>query len=125
MPFEVGETINTLADKFQTLPMVNTIVKNPIYTAMLITFIVILITLFIFRDVDSDESLIIMGLRSGFWIFMLTTGVLFLHNKALTQENMTNEKVAAYENIFAGSAERSFSTLEDSVVPVNINTNFS
>lgn len=129
MPLDVGETINNFGNLFLKVPIIHTITKNPIYTSLIITFIIVLIILFIFRDVDADESLLIMGLRSGFYIFIMMTGVLFLHNKILLQEVGNYEKNGEYENIFnntlgyTGKYE-SNSVLGESIVPVQINTNF-
>lgn len=132
MPFEVGETINHFADTFLRAPFVSTVAKNPIYTALMITFIIILIVMFIFRDADTDESLLLMCLRAGFWIFFMLLGVLFLHNKVLGIENFESNKNAAYDNVFTGGysgivrpGQNVPAAFEDSIVPIHINTNFT
>lgn len=132
MPLDVGEAINSFADAILRAPLINTIVHNPIYTAMIITTIVVLIVMFIFRDANTDESLLVLCLRSGFWIFLMMLGVLFLHNKVLITENESHSKDAAFEIVFNGGYARDIAlgkpvsaVLEDSVVPVHINTDFS
>lgn len=132
MPIEVGELINHFSDSFLKAPIVHTIVKNPIYTSLMITFSIMIIILIIFRDADTEESLLIMALRSGFWIFLMLIGVLFLHNKVLSNETELETKNAAYEDVFAttygGSSvpgKISPAVFEDTIVPVNINTNFT
>jgi uncharacterized membrane protein (UPF0182 family) len=132
MPLEVGQTINYFADSILKAPLVHTIVKNPIYTALLITFIVVLLIMFIFRDADTDDSLLVMCLRSGFWIFFMMLGVLFLHNKVLGIENFDEIKNGAYDSVFSGGysgvsmpGNNIPSGLEDSIVPVHINTDFT
>ncbi len=128
MPFDVGESINNMADAILRAPIVNTIARNPIYTALMITFVVMLVTMFIFRDADTEDSLFIMCLRSGFWIFLMLLGTLFIHNKVLCSENNYNTKNAAYEGVFDGGytgiVHNGMTTgiLEDSVVPVTVNT---
>lgn len=103
MPFDVGDTVNSIADSVTKAPIITSIVRNPIYTALMITLIIVFIIMFIFRDADTDDSLLIMCLRSGFWIFLMLLGVLFLHNKALTAENNLETKNAAFEQVFNGS----------------------
>lgn len=126
MPFDVGESINNIADTFLRAPIVNTVAKNPIYTALLITFMVMLTIMFVFRDADTEESLLVLCLRSGFWIFLMMLGTLFLHNKVLVQEQDIADKNVAYDGVFNGGYDTvTPSILEDYVVPVTINTNFS
>lgn len=131
MPFEVGESINHFADTFLKAPIVHAIAKNPIYTALLVTFVVMLVIMFIFRDADTDETLLVMCLRAGFWIFFMLLGVLFLHNKVLGVETIEQIKDTAYDGVFKGGYSGIVSqgnlpaSLEDSIVPVHINTNFT
>ena len=130
MPFSVGETVDNFANDVLKAPMVRAIVKNPIYTALTIAFILILIVMFVFRDADTDESLLTMSLRTGFWAFLAMLGVLFLHNKVLINENNEEREKADYGGIFntsySGAVEpRDVARiLEDSVLPVHIDTEF-
>jgi O-antigen ligase len=127
MPFDIGETINAAADAFLRAPMVNTIARNPVYTALMITFIIMLIILFMFRDADTEESLLVMSLRGGFWVFLTMLGILFLHNKVLMQaaagDKQSNEFAGIFNGGYGGAMPRD--TLEDSVVPVHINAVFN
>lgn len=121
MPFEVGETVNSVADAILRAPIVAKVAQNPIYTAFLITFIVMLIILFTFRNVDGDEPIYVMAIRSGFWTFASTLGVLFLHNKVLVQEHGQIEKNESYDGIFNGGYDANLNILEDSIIPVDAN----
>lgn len=138
MPFEIGKAINSMADTLISAPMVETIAKNPIYTAFVITFIIVLIVLFIFRDVESDESLLSLCLRSGFYIFILLTGALLVHNKALMMETSGTikgsevagvfDRQGGYSGVVIGGndhgerGERNNSgTMEDAIIPVQVN----
>lgn len=132
MPVEIGETINHFADMFLRAPIVHSVANNPIYTALMIVFIVILIILFVFRDANTEESLLVTALRAGFWIFLMLLGVLFLHNKVLSMETETETKNTAYDGVFTGAyggsnipGKVSSVILEDSIVPVRINTDFA
>ncbi len=102
MPFDIGETINAGAKAFLRAPIVNTIAKNPVYTALMITFIIMLIIMVIFRDADTEESLLVMSLRSGFWGFLLTLTIIFLHDTVIWQDIRHTEQSAAIDNVFNG-----------------------
>ena len=121
MPFEFGEFINYFVDTLLNAPIVHTIANNPIYTALMITFVVIIIILFIFRDATTDESLFIMSLRSGFWILILLIGTLFIHNRVLSSEIENTTKTGQYDTIFNGAYENA--PIYDDVVPVRIDMN--
>ncbi|QYB17549.1 hypothetical protein PV-S19_0185 [Pacmanvirus S19] len=125
MPFEFGKTFNEFCDSFLKFPAVDKIARNPIYTALMITFIIMIIILIIFRDVESDESLLIMCLRAGFWTSLITMGLLFLHDKVLTVDNQYDTKNAAYDNVFTGSFDPTSTLFNDEVVPVRVNTDFT
>lgn len=103
MPLDIGESINYLADLFLKNPMVHTAASNPVYTAMVITFIVMMIVLIIFRDAKTEDSLFVMTLRVGFWILLSNITIIFLHNKLLTIDNTAVEITAAYDGIFNSS----------------------
>lgn len=127
MPLEVGETINKLADKFMSAPAIMSVAKNPIYTALMITFIIILLVMFIFRNVDTEESLLTMSLRTGFWVLILLIGTLFIHNKVLMAESLNSSEQEKIDQVFdrIGAGEPNYrDSIDDSFIPVNINTYF-
>jgi hypothetical protein len=117
MPLDVGETINHITDSILSAPIINTIAKNPIYTSIFIVFIIMLIILFVFRNIDS--GLLTMTLRVCFWSFITVTGILMIHNKLLIVENNQNVKTAAYDSLFT---ERYMpnSVLSDVIVPIPV-----
>ena len=127
MPLEVGETINKLADKFMSAPAIMSVAKNPIYTALMITFIIVLLVMFIFRNVETEESLLTMCLRTGFWVLLLLVGTLFIHNKVLMTESLDSSEQEQINQVFnrIGADEPNYSNnIDDSFIPVNINTYF-
>lgn len=129
MPFDVGATINSIADKFLQVPFVRAVAANPIYTALLITFAIILVVMFIFRDADTgDESLTSASLRTGFWVFLLLTGILMLQNKVLITESGATRRLGEYEGVFGGGYGSGLpgatAAPGDVIVPISINTNF-
>jgi uncharacterized membrane protein YhaH (DUF805 family) len=115
MTFDVGEVINYMIDGFLRAPIVSTIAKNPIYTALVITAIIMLIIMIIFRDIDADETLFTMALRSGFWIFIMMLGILMIHNRVLGAESQTKSVDGQYETVFTPSVA---GRLESDFVPV-------
>lgn len=100
MPLDIGESINYVADLFLKAPAIYRFAKNPIYTSILIVFIIMLIVMFVFKAADTEESLLIMCLRVGFWSFILICGVMFIHNKVLSGDVKEKELNAAYNGIF-------------------------
>lgn len=128
MPFDIGESINKLTDFFLKAPILNTVAKNPIYTSFAIVFIIMLIVMFVFRDADTEDPLLIMCLRTGFWVFIFTLGIMLIHNKILMNETITVDKNAAYDGLFAQETTPAVIgrgepvTLEGSAIPIRINT---
>ena len=116
MPIDIGESINEIADLILNAPIVHTIVGNPIYTALVITFIIILLIVVIFRDADTDESLFVMVMRGGFWIFIALLGTIFLHNKVLTMDNTIKKSDSTFDEVFKDVNNK----LDDSFVEVKV-----
>ena len=115
MTFEVGEMLNYLTDAFLKAPIVGAIAKNPIYTALVVTLMVVLIVMMIFRDIEADETVLTMSLRAGFWVFLMLLGVLMINNRVLTTESHQYQKDGHYEQLFTPSAVGRF---ENDFVPV-------
>ena len=122
MPLNVGESINWMAESILKAPLIDTAMKNPMYSAMLITFIIVLIVMFIFRDADFEDSLLVMGLRTGIWVFVLLLGAMYLQNKVLLSTCDDVSRDRAYGGLFSS---RDMPVFEDVAVPVVINTDFS
>jgi len=100
MSIEIGTTVNNFADKILKAPIVGSLLQNPVYTALLITLIIVILILWMFRDADTEDSLLTMSLRVGFWTFLLVTGVMFLHNRVLSSE-VHDEKISnAFNGVF-------------------------
>ncbi len=114
MPFEVGEAINGMIDSFLNAPFVSTVSKNPLYTALAITLVILLILLFVFRDADGAETTLVMSLRSSFWIFLLLIGALLVHNRVLMNEAANVNQKQNHDSMFAPVPSR----LHSEYVPV-------
>jgi hypothetical protein len=124
MPLEVGKTINTIVDKILNAPIIRTAANNPIYYGLVITIIIVLIILFTFRDVESEESLMILSLRTGFWVMLFMVTALFVQNKVLTLSFENSHRDGQYTGtfmpIYTGgervSVKYPAATLESSVI---------
>ncbi len=128
MPIDIGESINSIADSILTAPIVRTVATNPIYTALVLTFVIVLIVMFVFRDADTEESLLVMCMRSGFWVFIMLIGTLFLHNKVLGAEIKGDTNNKNYTDVFKSNysgvtqdGRLGDSILNEEVVPVRVN----
>lgn len=89
--FEFSKAINDFADNIISVPGIHRAVNNPIYTALTITFIIVLIIMFTFRNADTPEPLLTMMLRSGVYIFLFMLGAVFLHDHILMKAPKAND----------------------------------
>ncbi len=106
MPFDIGATVNNLADRLLSTPLIGAVAKNPVYTALFITVVILIVIVTVFRNYDEgDEHLSTLTLRSGFWIFLFLTGALFVHNKLLLKDGYSIAQNRAIDDVF-GSAEQ-------------------
>lgn len=83
MPFNVSDCINNLTNKIIESPSIQYIFENPVFTAIVIVLVMIIVNLIVFRDVDSEESLTTMCLRGGFWMFFMVSGIMLIYTKLL------------------------------------------
>ena len=119
MPFAVGESVNKIADGVANMWPVRSVIDNPIYTALTITFIICLIMLFVFRRVTADESVLTLSLRAGLWVFLALLGAFCIHDNVVRAE--VCEKSGSYDEIFTpayGGFSDAGPAFEDMVVPV-------
>tara|TARA_R110002153_G_scaffold273997_3_gene446402 strand:+ start:24416 stop:24769 length:354 start_codon:yes stop_codon:yes gene_type:complete len=84
MGFDIGDFVNGMVDSILESPSILWIASNPIITALVITIVLCFIILIVFRDAETEESLPVITLRAGFWMFMAITGVMLVHNKVLS-----------------------------------------
>jgi len=131
MTFKVGDFINSIGDKLYNSSTVFRIANNPLYTALCITIVIILIIYFVFRNIsESDDSVFTISLKSGVYIFVLLIGAIFIHSKVLTKDvgaKVGSSEVAevfAQDGAYSGLNAENFSIkgdmVEDQLVPVNI-----
>ncbi len=124
MPFEIGDSVNKVTEQLLKAPIIGSIAKNPIYTALVLSALTMLIILYIFRSAVTDDPLILLTFRAGFWLTLLSTCVIFIQNRVLCDENSAKTVGGQYEQVFknnfGGSYEPGIDNLEDVVMPVKI-----
>ena len=103
MPLNVKETTSQVSKKISSIPIIKSVIINPVLTAISIVFIMMIIILLIFRNVefDEDQSLLRMTVRIGIYSFIFTAGLLFLHDNYLIKEMESKNKSGAMEELFS------------------------
>lgn len=105
MPFNVGESINYVSEKFINAPIVRGIMKNPFYTAVMIVMIIVLIILYVFRNVDfegEDESLSKLVFRGSIYMLIIITAIQFLNNQIWLEDKKSSVSNEGVKNVFGG-----------------------
>lgn len=83
MPLSIGKVVDDATNKILNAPLARGIARNPIYTALLISVVVVIIILIAFRNAETEEPLANITLRVGFWTGIFVLVVMLLHNKIL------------------------------------------
>lgn len=115
MPFSISNFINNVSTNILSSPLVISIVKNPLMTAFITTFMILIIILLIFSN--QDAKILTLATRASFWIFITICGVVFLHNKVLMEECKEREMSGKYEGIIGEDVVRN----QDQIIPIKIN----
>lgn len=82
---DVGAKLREFAEKY---PIMRRIAENPVFTAICIVSIIMLIVYFVMRDVDVPENTTLTKLciRAGVYSLIFTITVMFIHNSQLIKE---------------------------------------
>lgn len=107
MGFDIGEAVNKIADCVVNSSRAKTIASSPIYTSLLLALCIFLILIFVFRDVETDETVLTLSLRGSFYAFIILLGVMFLHNRILLGESMKEDVGTRVEEVFRDSGRGS------------------
>lgn len=62
------------------------IINNPIYTSIIIVLIILIIIIIMFMDCETDTNFWLLMFRSGVYIFLPITIILFAHYESLKKE---------------------------------------
>jgi len=103
MPVDSKEILSGIGSKLNAAPIIGTITKNPFYTAVLISIIIMLVVLFVFRNAlleEESESLTKLALRTGLYSLFLVTGIQFLQNQHVFDEVKAGGQSAKLDEVF-------------------------
>lgn len=77
-----SQLLSNIGDLVSKAPVVGAVAKNPFYTAVLICLILVLITIVVFRNVDTgDEPKWKLAMRVGVYSLIFVTAIQFLQNQ--------------------------------------------
>lgn len=138
MPLDIKESLNYLGGGLTKIPVIGSLVRNPLTTSLLIAVIIVIVILFVFRNVsfeDEDESLLTLALRAGVYSWFLVIAVQFLQNNYLVNElkkEESNEVIDKVFNAVGGSESNMAEETKDKIppgesskyVPVGVNVSF-
>jgi hypothetical protein len=94
MTFSIGEAFNNFAQKISGFPVIGTMLKNPIYTAVLVTLVICLIAMAIFDDEEMNSKLLKFAVYG-----MIAITTILCVNHAVMRANQ------AAESMRSGAAE--------------------
>lgn len=133
MPLDIKESLNYLGGGFTKMPIIGSLVRNPLTTSLLIAVVIVIVILFVFRNVDfeeEDDSLMKLALRAGVYSWFLVIVIQFLQNNHLISELKKEESNEAVDKVFdaVGGSEETKDKIPpgDSAqyVPVGVNVSF-
>ena len=78
MPLEIGNVINGGAAWLCSSPFINRYIRNPIFTALLLTALVLIIFAVMTKQGEDLHSTQLY-LKLGFWLGLAIMGVVFVH----------------------------------------------
>ncbi len=99
--FDLGGSINSAAEWACRAPIINTIVNNAIFTAILITAIVAVIMLGTYYD-RAKYGGIKQAVRSTLYVGLLVTMVMFVHHYAVQQTARDAAAHKGVRDVFSG-----------------------
>lgn len=114
MPFSISNFINNSSETALKSPSLISMMKNPIMTALITTFMILIVILLIFSN--QNAKILTLATRASFWIFLLISGVMFLHNKVLMKECEERRYSASFEGII----DNNIIGNEDQIIPIKI-----
>jgi hypothetical protein len=110
MTFSVGEAFNNFAEKLSGLPIIGTMLKNPIYTAILITLIICLIAMAIFDDEEMNSKLLKFAV---YGVIAITTVLCVNHAVTRAENNAASMRTGAAELVTSQITDPFYGSLEE------------
>lgn len=99
--FSLGGAVNSGADWVCGLPIVRGIITNSVYTALLITALVVIVALGVYRA-QLAKAGTRKALRATLYLFFLVTAVMFIHQYTLTRAAHDTAAAQNVRDVFAG-----------------------
>lgn len=113
MPFNFADIVNTASRAALRSPTVQTIMGNPIYTGVVVAFIMMIITAFVYRDTDTKWA---DAARVGVWAFFVLMGTFALHRSVIREELKGDARAEQSAQVFGSSDITSL--MRQDIVPV-------
>lgn len=99
--------------------MIRTVLHNPIWTSLLILACIMLMSIWVFRDVETfDESLTLLSLRLAGYMSLLVMGIVFLHDQATIDDVNHQNKAGGVEELLGGADDAI--KIDADIIPVTI-----
>lgn len=111
----ISDAINGLCDRFLKAPVIGPILVSPIYSAILITIIIVLIAAYVFTD--EYDSVMSASFKSGFYIFIAMLIFMLTHDRVLKDELTYSE---ARTNVTQIHNLQDNILVDDTIVPVHL-----
>ena len=94
-----------------SIPVIGPIINNPIFTALLLTILVLIVIMVVYKVQEQGGSKLF---KCAFYIFILVTAITFLHHYAIMKIAKNNFAKNEVKNIFSGikqSKENSYDAI--------------
>lgn len=83
MPYDLGSSVNAAAEWVYKAPLVRGVVTNPVFTALLLTSLMVVILLSLYRDALTAGGTK-LAVRAVLYGFLSALAVFFIHHYAVT-----------------------------------------
>jgi hypothetical protein len=115
--FDIGGAINASADWACNAPIIRTVVSNPVFTALLITALVVIVImgLYSYRVKAAGTK---RGIRAILYIFMLVMAVMFVHHYAVMKIARDSEASRSVRDVFSSIDQSRANAAYGGVAPV-------
>jgi len=98
--FNIGSSVNNAAEWVCEAPLVKSIINNPVYTSLLLTVLVAVILMALYKSTIKK-----LGpkrcIRTLIYIFGTMTAVIFIHHYSVTRDASASASQKGIRNMFA------------------------
>ncbi len=98
---DLGAAFNSAADWVCGSPLVNGVVSNPVYTALLITALVAVVAMGLYGPQVKAAGLK-RGIRAAIYVFLLVGAVAFVHHYAVMRLARSHAGAQGVRDVFSG-----------------------